>query len=114
MPMVLELTPMIGGFLKFIAYLLFGFWIVLTFSWLLFSPLKNTPHWVDYLGVGSLLLQVIMVAVIFIRHVHHLGSAPTGGTLGGAAFAQRKLCAESVIRRFRHESAENKEEHHDG
>ncbi len=28
--------------------------------------------------------------------------------------AQRKLCAESVIRRFRHESAENKEEHHAG
>ena len=28
--------------------------------------------------------------------------------------AQRKLCADSAIRRFRHESAENKDEHHDG
>ena len=74
MPMVLELTPMIGDFLKFIAYLLFGFWIVLTFSWLLFSPLKNTPHWVDYLGVGSLFLQAITAAVLFIRHVLRLGN----------------------------------------
>ncbi len=75
---VLELILMIGDFLKFIAYVLFGFWIVLTFCWLLFSPLKNTPHWVDYLGVGSLLLQAITAGVLFIRHVHHLGSAPTG------------------------------------
>ena len=57
MPMVLELMSIIGDFLKFIAYLIFGFWMVLSFGWLLFSPLKNTPHWVDYLGVGSLLLQ---------------------------------------------------------
>lgn len=77
--MVLELISMIGDVLKFIAYLLFGFWIVVTFGWLLFSPLKNTPHWVDYLGVGSLLLQAIMAAVLFIRHVYHLGGAPTGG-----------------------------------
>ena len=73
MPMVLESIPMIGDFLKFIAYVLLGFWIVLTFGWLLFYPLKNTPHWVDYLGVGSIILQAIAVAVIFIRHVMRLG-----------------------------------------
>ncbi len=77
MPIVMGLMRMIGHYLIWIAYSLLALWISVPFFWL-FSPLKNMP-WMDYFGAGSLLLQAIIVAVLFIRHVYHLGSAPTGG-----------------------------------
>ena len=79
MPGVLELTPVIGHVLEVGKYLLFAFWVVLPYS-LLITGLENVkplgmlqPHWFIYLGVAGLISQAIAVAVLFIRHVMHLG-----------------------------------------
>lgn len=85
MPAVLELIQVIGDVLEVGKYLLFAFWVVLPYS-LLITGLENLkplgmlqPHWFIYFGVAGLISQAIVVAVLFIRHVYHLGNAPTGG-----------------------------------
>ena len=90
MPMVRGVNThgrrMIGVFLKFIPHLIFACWVVLPYCFLI-AGLGYTkpraevgninPHWfiyLIYLGVIGLVLQAITVAVLFIRHVYHLGS----------------------------------------
>lgn len=59
----------IFGFLLWAAF--FGCCVIVTGAWL-FVPVVKThpfPLWIIYLGVIGLIAQVILVAILFIRHV---------------------------------------------
>jgi hypothetical protein len=83
--MVLKLAPAIGHGLEVGKYLLYWSWVVLPYCFLIAGMenrklLGNIPsHGLVYVGVAGLISQAIAVAILFIRHVYHLGSAPTGG-----------------------------------